>query len=60
MSILSQSSHPVHLAGHGAGSAIALTFARRYPQKRSLYHNLCLPHCCILCLSFALLCCLRS
>ncbi len=34
---LSQSSHPVHLAGHGAGGAIALTFARRYPQKvRSL------------------------
>ncbi|MBD2385894.1 alpha/beta fold hydrolase [Cylindrospermum sp. FACHB-282] len=29
--------HPIHLAGHGAGGAIALTFARRYPQKvRSL------------------------
>ncbi len=34
---LSQCSHPVHLAGHGAGGAIALTYARRYPQKvRSL------------------------
>ncbi|MBP5976909.1 alpha/beta hydrolase [Brasilonema sp. CT11] len=30
---LSQSSYPVNLAGHGAGGAIALTFARRYPQK---------------------------
>ncbi len=28
---------PVHLAGHGMGGAIALTFARRFPQKvRSL------------------------
>ncbi|MBW4597684.1 MAG: alpha/beta hydrolase [Brasilonema angustatum HA4187-MV1] len=34
---LSQSSYPVNLAGHGAGGAIALSFARRYPQKvRSL------------------------
>lgn len=34
---LAPSSHPVHLAGRGAGGAIALTFARRYPQKvRSL------------------------
>ncbi|MHC5761746.1 alpha/beta fold hydrolase [Nostoc sp.] len=34
---LAQYSHPIHLAGHGAGGAIALTFARRYPQKvRSL------------------------
>ncbi|MBN3946197.1 MAG: alpha/beta hydrolase [Nostoc sp. NMS7] len=40
---LGQYSHPIHLAGHGAGGAwftaagIALTFARRYPQKvRSL------------------------
>ncbi|MBC1241237.1 alpha/beta fold hydrolase [Nostoc sp. 2RC] len=30
-------SHPIHLAGHGAGGAIALSVARRYPQKvRSL------------------------
>jgi pimeloyl-ACP methyl ester carboxylesterase len=28
---------PIHLAGHGAGGAIALSFARRYPEKvRSL------------------------
>ncbi|MEH2279436.1 MAG: alpha/beta fold hydrolase [Nostoc sp.] len=34
---LAHYSHPIHLAGHGAGGAIALTFARRYPQKvRSL------------------------
>jgi pimeloyl-ACP methyl ester carboxylesterase len=34
---LSQCPHPIHLAGHGAGGAIALTYARRYPQKvRSL------------------------
>ncbi|MDZ7960283.1 MAG: alpha/beta fold hydrolase [Aulosira sp. DedQUE10] len=34
---LAQYSHPVHLAGHGGGGAIALSFARRYPQKvRSL------------------------
>lgn len=34
---LTQCSHPVHLAGHGAGGAIALSYARRYPQKvRSL------------------------
>lgn len=34
---LSDCSYPVHLAGHGAGGAIALIFARRYPQKvRSL------------------------
>lgn len=34
---LGQYSHSVHLAGHGAGGAIALTYARRYPQKvRSL------------------------
>lgn len=30
-------SQPVNLAGHGAGGAIALTYARRYPEKvRSL------------------------
>ncbi|WP_427161798.1 alpha/beta fold hydrolase [Aliinostoc sp. HNIBRCY26] len=34
---LSHFSYPLHLAGHGAGGAIALTFARRYPEKvRSL------------------------
>ncbi|MBH8553276.1 alpha/beta fold hydrolase [Nostocaceae cyanobacterium CENA357] len=34
---LVQSSHPVHLAGHGAGGAIALSYARCYPEKvRSL------------------------
>ncbi|MBD2253867.1 alpha/beta fold hydrolase [Nostoc parmelioides] len=34
---LSQCSDPVNLAGHGAGGAIALTYARRYPEKvRSL------------------------
>ncbi|UKP00186.1 alpha/beta fold hydrolase [Nostoc sp. UHCC 0870] len=34
---LSQYSQPVHLAGHGAGGAIALTLARWYPEKvRSL------------------------
>ncbi len=34
---LSQCSHPVNLAGHGAGGAIALSYARRYPEKvRSL------------------------
>lgn len=34
---LSQYSYPIHLAGHGAGGAIALTYARKYPQKvRSL------------------------
>ncbi|MDJ0616598.1 MAG: alpha/beta hydrolase [Calothrix sp. MO_192.B10] len=26
-------SHPVHLAGHGTGGAIALMFARRFPNK---------------------------
>ncbi|MEH1768443.1 MAG: alpha/beta hydrolase [Nostoc sp.] len=30
---LGQYSHPIHLAGHGAGGVIALSFARRYPQK---------------------------
>lgn len=35
--LLAPYSHSIHLAGHGAGGAIALTFARRYPQKvRSL------------------------
>lgn len=35
--LLGQYSHPIHLAGHGAGGAIALSVARRYPQKvRSL------------------------
>ncbi|MBE9008335.1 alpha/beta fold hydrolase [Fortiea sp. LEGE XX443] len=34
---LAQCPYPIHLAGHGAGGAIALTYARRYPQKvRSL------------------------
>ncbi|MGH1395202.1 MAG: alpha/beta fold hydrolase [Trichormus sp.] len=34
---LSQCPHPINLAGHGAGGAIALTYARRFPQKvRSL------------------------
>ncbi|BAY91121.1 MULTISPECIES: alpha/beta fold hydrolase [unclassified Tolypothrix] len=34
---LSQCPHSIHLAGHGAGGAIALIYARRYPQKvRSL------------------------
>jgi pimeloyl-ACP methyl ester carboxylesterase len=34
---LSQCPHPINLAGHGAGGAIALTYARRYPEKvRSL------------------------
>jgi pimeloyl-ACP methyl ester carboxylesterase len=34
---LAEYSHPVHIAGHGAGGAIALVFARRYPEKvRSL------------------------
>ncbi|AFY49101.1 putative hydrolase or acyltransferase of alpha/beta superfamily [Nostoc sp. PCC 7524] len=34
---LSQCPHPIDLGGHGAGGAIALTYARRYPEKvRSL------------------------
>lgn len=34
---LSSYPHPVHLGGHGISGAIALTFARRYPEKvRSL------------------------
>ncbi|MBE9207659.1 alpha/beta fold hydrolase [Nostoc sp. LEGE 06077] len=34
---LSEYAYPVNLAGHGAGGAIALTYARRYPEKvRSL------------------------
>ncbi|MBU7581400.1 MAG: alpha/beta hydrolase [Nostoc sp. TH1S01] len=34
---LSECAYPINLAGHGAGGAIALTYARRYPEKvRSL------------------------
>ncbi|MEA5617203.1 alpha/beta fold hydrolase [Cronbergia sp. UHCC 0137] len=34
---LTLSPHPVHLAGHGAGGALAVIFARKYPEKvRSL------------------------
>ncbi|OCQ97738.1 hypothetical protein BCD64_06480 [Nostoc sp. MBR 210] len=33
----SECAYPINLAGHGAGGAIALTYARRYPEKvRSL------------------------